>query len=52
MQAMLEGYDTRLPHQGSGMNGTTPIRVFTEGLPKGTTKEVTEPAKSTKFKAA
>jgi hypothetical protein len=34
------------------LNGGTPIRAFTERLPKTTTKEVTEPAKTTKLKAA
>ena len=56
MQAVLEdypqGYNTRRPHQGRGMHGRTPIRAFTEGLPKAITKEVTETAKSTKLKAA
>ncbi len=30
----LEGYNTRRPHQGYGLNGGTPIRAFTEGLPQ------------------
>jgi len=38
MQAVLdnylEGYNSRRPHQDYGLNGGTPIRVFTEGLPK------------------
>ena len=33
MQAVLdeylEGYNTKRPHQGRGMNGRTPIRAFT-----------------------
>lgn len=49
MQAVVndypEGYNSLRPHQGYGLNGGTPIRAFTEGLPKTTTKEVTEPAK-------
>ena len=56
MQAVLDdylkAYNTKRPHQGRGMNGRTPIRAFTEGLPKAITKEVTETAKSTKLKAA
>jgi hypothetical protein len=42
MQAVLddylEGYNTRRPNQGYGLNGGTPIRSFTEGLPKSHTK--------------
>ncbi len=52
MDDYLEGYNMRRTHQGRDMNGRAPIRAFTEGLPKANTKEVTEPAKSTKLKAA
>ena len=38
MQAVLddylEGYNSRMPHQGYGLNGGTPIHAFTEGLSK------------------
>ena len=34
----LECYNTKRPHQGRGMNGRTPIRAFTEGMPKTTTR--------------
>jgi hypothetical protein len=47
----LEGYNSRRPHQGYGLNGGTPIRVFTEGLPKANTKEVTKTTKTAKFKS-
>ena len=57
MQAVLEdypqGYNTRRPHQGRGMNGRTRIRAFTEGPPKANPKGgVTETAKSTKLRTA
>jgi transposase InsO family protein len=34
LDAWLVAYNTARPHQGRGMNGRTPIRAFTEGLPK------------------
>jgi hypothetical protein len=43
MQASLDDYlvtyNTKRPHQGRGMNGRTPITVFTAGLPKPTPRE-------------
>jgi hypothetical protein len=38
MQAVLddylEGYNTKRPHQGCSINGRSPFRAFTEGMPK------------------
>ena len=48
----LEAYNTKRPHQGRGMNGRTPIRAFTEGMPKPSNTEVTSQTKTAKFKAA
>jgi hypothetical protein len=40
MQKVLDDYlvtyNTKRPHQGCGMNGRTPVTVFTAGLPKPT----------------
>jgi transposase InsO family protein len=33
LDAFMDGYNQRRPHQGRGMNGRTPQRAFTEGLP-------------------
>jgi transposase InsO family protein len=56
MQAVLddylETYNTKRPHQGRGMNGRTPIRAFTEGIPKTSNTEVTSQTKTAKLKAA
>ncbi|MCA3403942.1 MAG: transposase, partial [Roseomonas sp.] len=56
MQAVLdeylEGYNTKRPHQGRGMNGRTPIRAFTEGMPKTNNTEVTSQTKTANLKAA
>ena len=56
MQAVLdeylEAYNTKRPHQGRGMNGRTPIRAFTEGMPKTTNTEVTSQTKTVRLKAA
>ena len=56
MQAVLdeylEGYNTKRPHQGRGMNGRTPIHAFTEGIPKTSNTEVTSQTKTAKLKAA
>ena len=56
MQAVLddylEGYNTKRPHQGRGMNGRTPIRAFTEGMPKTSNTEVTSQTKTAKLKVA
>ena len=38
LDAWLVTYNTARPHQGRGMNGRTPIRAFTDGLPKPDTK--------------
>ncbi len=48
----LEGYKTRRPHQGRGMNGRTPIRAFTDDMPKTSNTEVTSQTKTAKLKAA
>ena len=32
LEAYLETYNRRRPHQGLGMNGKTPYEVFVEGL--------------------
>jgi transposase InsO family protein len=51
MQKVLDDYlvtyNTKRPHQGRGMNGRTPITVFTAGLPKPTqqNKETSPPQK-------
>ena len=38
LDAWLLTYNSARPHQGRGMNGRTPIRAFTDGLPKPDTK--------------
>lgn len=47
MQAVLDdylvGYNTRRPHQGRAMNGRTPLKAFTAGIPKAQRKEVNTP---------
>ena len=48
----LEGYNTKRPHQGRGMNGRTPIRAFTVGMPKTSNTEVTSQTKTVRLKAA
>ena len=48
----LEGYNTKRPHQGRGMNGRTPIRAVAEGVPKTSTTQVTSQTKTAKPKAA
>ncbi len=48
----LEAYNTKQPHQGRGMNGRTPIRAFTEGMPKTSNTEVTSQTKTAKLKVA
>jgi hypothetical protein len=45
----LEGYNTKRPHQGRGMNGCSPIRAFTEGMPKASNTEVTSQTKTAKL---
>jgi hypothetical protein len=40
-QHYLEGYNTRRPHQGRGMNARTPSRAFNDGIPKTSNTEVT-----------
>jgi hypothetical protein len=56
MQAVLDdylkGHNTRRPHQGRGMNGRTPSRAFTDGMPKTSNTEVTTQTKTAKLKAA
>ena len=56
MQAVLddylEGYNTKLPYQGRGMNGRMPIRAFTDGMPKTSNTEVTSQTKTAKLKAS
>ncbi len=56
MQAVLDdyllGYNTGRPHQGRGMNGRTPFRAFTGGMPKTSNTEVTSQTKTAKLKAA
>ena len=56
MQAVLneylEGYNIKRPHQGRGMNGRTPIRAVTEGMPKTSNTEVTSQTKTVRIKAA
>jgi hypothetical protein len=56
MQAVLneylEGYNIKRPHQGRGMNGRTPIRAVTEGMPKTSNTEVTSQTKTARLKAA
>jgi len=56
MQAVLdnylEGYNTRWPHQGRGMNGRTPIHAFTDGVSKTSNTEVTCQTTKAKLKAA
>ena len=56
MQAVLdeylEGYNTKRPHQGRGMNGRKPIRAFTDGMPITSNTEVTSQTRTAKLKTA
>jgi transposase InsO family protein len=47
----LVSYNTRRPHQGRNMNGRTPLKAFTDGLPKNQKKEVTPEPKSLEIAA-
>jgi hypothetical protein len=47
LDVYLMQYNTKRPHQGSNMNGRTPINVFTQGV-----KELKEMNKNIKKKAA
>ena len=42
LNAYLKTYNQDRPHQGRGMNGRTPAKAFTDGLPN--------PTKSTKMR--
>ena len=48
MQAVLDayliGYNTKRPHQGHGMHGRTPAKVFVHGNPKPRAQEAQQPA--------
>jgi hypothetical protein len=46
-----EGYNTRRPHQGRGINGRTLIRAFAQGIPKTSHTGVTSQTKTAKLKA-
>ena len=48
----LEGYNTRRPDKALGMYGRTPIRAFTDGMPKTSNTEVTSQTKTAKLRAA
>lgn len=37
LDAFMELYNTKRPHQGRNMNGRTPYRAFLEGMPKDET---------------
>jgi len=39
LDAYLVTYNTKRPHQGRGMNGRTPIKAFTQGIPKPKNKK-------------
>jgi transposase InsO family protein len=54
LDVYLVSYNTARPHQGRGMNGRTPARAFSEGLPKSPSekKEKSPPAKTQKQLAA
>jgi len=39
LDAYLVRYNTKRPHQGRGMNGRTPLKAFTDGLPKPKNKK-------------
>jgi len=39
LDAYLLHYNTKRPHQGRGMNGRTPMKAFTDGLPKPKNKK-------------
>ncbi len=36
LDAFLVAYNVKRPYQGRGMNGRTPAKLFTDGLPKQT----------------
>ena len=42
----LVTYNTKRPHQGRGMNGRTPARVFKDGLPNREKPKKMENAKA------
>jgi hypothetical protein len=52
LDAHLEHYNQRRPHQGRGMNGRTPVRDFTDGLPKIISRKETKPASASDTKQA
>lgn len=52
LDAYLVQYNTKRPHQGSGMNGRTPYQVFKEGLPKKNSKKAAAAKKKEVKKAA
>jgi hypothetical protein len=52
LDGYLEGYNVSRPHHGRGMNGRSPIRAFTEGMPKTSNREVTSQTKTAKLKVA
>lgn len=52
LDAYLETYNTRRPHQGRGMNGRTPKTAFLEGLPKPQKKETKPKTETAQTKAA
>jgi hypothetical protein len=48
----LAGYNNGRPHQERVMNGRTPIRAFTGGMPKTSNTEVTSQTTTAKLKAS
>jgi hypothetical protein len=52
LDAYLVHYNQRRPHQGRGMNSRTPVRAFTDGLPKITSRKETKPANGSDAKHA
>jgi hypothetical protein len=48
----IDGYNTKRPHQGRGINGRTPIITFPEELPKTSNTEVTSQTKAAKLNDA
>ena len=48
LDAFLKAYNTRRPHQGRGMNGRTPAKAFTDGLPTPTKAKKMEKTETTK----
>lgn len=46
LDAYLDGYNQRRPHQGRGMKGRTPVAAFSDGLPSPSSQQAPPPTES------